>query len=692
MIRFDFGTTRNKKSRYLLTPDADGWIADKLERTMRIDELIACAPNPMPGSTRNGTRYQNQYAVGLPTWNWPAAPAAEINTVYWPVTGATRWAFGVFLVRGSDVVTPDKPPPGPKPDPAFGLTTGLLVLDSGHGDEIKLPMTALPAHFISANVALQPFVCARYFWQFQHPMTYPLPSDGSKDWGGLLDALEARLGAVTLTRSDIDAKYLVPDWNEFGRTADNPAVLLDAVAASLQMRLTCYPRRTANTIPTSPAIECKLESATDARATLDAFAKSPDRNKLVKLHGGLATAEHVPAECQVYFHRFRDCHPVYNAAAVQLVKTATPAAAAGGVTSQTNVRRIVSSCFADYSDQSSGVAGTARNDAELEQLANRITTDIGLWLDPKYAPFDFTYAGLAAKWPVTGFDDAIVYRLGQDDPANNYPSSTRIQSLPSNVLPETQLSQDPSLTILDVTFLLGQAAEDFDNDAVDAGDEPHLVGLYLEGSGAAYLPQIYAKRQQHGTNYQKLPIYSGQRVRLDWDIDHWIAASDCRGFRSGKIGSISIGGTDTDLQPACTVDSNSTLPISASGYTLVINNDGYYAIFLDFDFDGENDTRTHADTGDGGVNTVLDTLVGYFPVPVVVQGIIYLNGAQLDARQQTAWFIPSDGSYSASLALHWFGKLQAGDVLGAYAKLFQGTSASSLTGRFSALYLGPDAP
>src|SRR5574343_1055710 len=104
MIRFEWGPTRQKKTRYLVTPDVDGDLRDRINRFTPEQRLALFGRNQWVASERNGSRYDNRQAVGLPIVNWPERPPIELNTVYWPVTGATRWAHALVLVRGSDVL------------------------------------------------------------------------------------------------------------------------------------------------------------------------------------------------------------------------------------------------------------------------------------------------------------------------------------------------------------------------------------------------------------------------------------------------------------------------------------------------------------------------------------------------------------------------------------------------------------
>src|SRR5437660_1197568 len=50
--------------------------------------------------TGQHARNRDPARVPMPAFNWPASPRPQINTLYYPAIGATRWSVGLFLIDG----------------------------------------------------------------------------------------------------------------------------------------------------------------------------------------------------------------------------------------------------------------------------------------------------------------------------------------------------------------------------------------------------------------------------------------------------------------------------------------------------------------------------------------------------------------------------------------------------------------
>src|SRR4030065_1747242 len=69
---------------------------DFLDRYQRIEDLVSIPEETSRNSWQTNPVGERQ-RVGLPRYNWPEPPPLRLNQIYWP-TGATRWAYGIFLI------------------------------------------------------------------------------------------------------------------------------------------------------------------------------------------------------------------------------------------------------------------------------------------------------------------------------------------------------------------------------------------------------------------------------------------------------------------------------------------------------------------------------------------------------------------------------------------------------------------
>ena len=75
--------------------EADGF----LEKFQRLDDAVLNGEFN-PARTWQGNP-MDETNVGLPLVNWPKGPPLRLNSLYYPVTGASRWAEGLFLCTGA---------------------------------------------------------------------------------------------------------------------------------------------------------------------------------------------------------------------------------------------------------------------------------------------------------------------------------------------------------------------------------------------------------------------------------------------------------------------------------------------------------------------------------------------------------------------------------------------------------------
>lgn len=81
----------------LLLPDQNGQLAKWLDLYLSVNDSNLWPLSLARDSTRNESQGRHATLVGIPRVNWPDPPAPRINVLYWPITGADRWARGIFL-------------------------------------------------------------------------------------------------------------------------------------------------------------------------------------------------------------------------------------------------------------------------------------------------------------------------------------------------------------------------------------------------------------------------------------------------------------------------------------------------------------------------------------------------------------------------------------------------------------------
>lgn len=228
--------------------DDEGQFARWLEENLSIQDLRAFSWLPVS----QVHQFTSKDYGGIPVMNWAHGPTRpKLNTLYWP-TGASRWACGLFLAN-----TTEKN----KMLAAVGTTNERKTLYIGDdfdqnsstaGAGIAVQMHMLPPRPIvhralversadstspvesgAEGLWLIPLVDGRYYWQWKD--TGDLDAEGDT-WTELFDKLETALG-ITLTTDTIASTYLCPNIYSLRRKYDNAALLLDALAHSVGMRL-----------------------------------------------------------------------------------------------------------------------------------------------------------------------------------------------------------------------------------------------------------------------------------------------------------------------------------------------------------------------------------------------------------------------------------------------------------------------
>ena len=430
--------------------------------------------------------------IGLPLVNWPMPPPLSVGALYWPCTGATRWAEGLFLCNGQaknaiDSCTlaasgaklrwdtdynPQENELLGKPYRNSEWTMYPLafrrVSGCREGETYDPDKLLVAADADDYDLYLLHLVDQRYWWQF---VDAPDICEHLTSWLDLINYLTGELGVGNLPwalpDTGVHANYGTgPHQGEWMRASYNAAQLLDAALASIGCRLIagldygfeisshlgaeqCFLDNLGNLAHEQLAgTEC-TEAWTHAMPTYVnvAFPKS----RFGMLCGQCNKGDDLTEE---------DCHESYHVidhAITEYLDTTVNCPVAA--TSKTiHIRG-----WADM-----GVCGDSypMNNAELIILANQIASD---WFGYHKRQYDFTTVGPTA-WDPCGYDDCIIHKFGieQEDgqtgvataPSGNSTTSevifrqnyrrditSRIQSLPLNVGVDCQLHNTNALEL-----------------------------------------------------------------------------------------------------------------------------------------------------------------------------------------------------------------------------------------------------
>lgn len=415
-----------------------------LDRYLRMEDLVV-----PPDNTARHDWHCNTYGdthAGLPRPNYPAAPRARINTLYWP-TGAARWAQGWFLANGATV---DKLIDRGNPEAPWyngeSVSCDLKIASPAVGDEspyeLVVPLYLLRPLQVTATLDqdyqdlwILPLVDQRYWWQFRNAGDL---EDQLESWASLFYALNTALG-ITLVYTTVDSAYLTPDPIELYRSHDNAAVLLDAAAHSIGRRVVCdYDGtvRLADYTTEATALETNYD---ELKSNLGLIAGRPDEWK--PPHNAP-----LPFQVTVAFPKSTGtrCAETHHTEDITLTSLQSTLQYEDPVT-VASVRKTVH-CTNTAQMPSSGSVPT--NYAELLALAIQYATDYYGWLLYCY---DHCWAGLQ-RWIPTGYDDHVLFEIGVEYPEEiqafaqtneQFPDvwiherlarryQTRVQSMPAN--------------------------------------------------------------------------------------------------------------------------------------------------------------------------------------------------------------------------------------------------------------------
>lgn len=413
--------------------DPDGryqqWLDDY--QSLRDRRLFAGAPVAYTegrlrprGAFLGQTNSSSTINVGLPQFNWTDPPRLKLNTLWWPATGACRWAFALLLMHDTDLKNVIN-------NISFDdVTHALLIKDGKNTLDLRFFMLE---PFRANNVGdddgwLVPIVDQRYFWQFKD--VGDLAPTSSTSWATLFSSIATAMN-VGITVDSVPAGYGNPDPIEFTRRYENAAAVLDAAAASVGMRV-CYTldhevlvRKPSNWLADlnanfggagKPEEGFTLLAGGQSSEQLNPFGAGADVPLTRSSWGGGM----VPATCRVVFQKYEDDGPLGGGAVHKVDEAASGHTTLPSVVD--TVKTFYTTAHADFT------GGSIQNGTEVNNLADQIASDYYAGLGYLY---DVTFQGLK-KWTCSGFDDWLWFHFGSQNERGKHEAFTRIASQPQN--------------------------------------------------------------------------------------------------------------------------------------------------------------------------------------------------------------------------------------------------------------------
>jgi hypothetical protein len=314
----DFAITVNDEP--LLLEDIDGDVMEWVNRWIPLAYAnMFTVPNSSVSPRHEFNPIGGPVHIGLTLPNWGPLPPPQLNTLIWP-TGASRWAYGVFLIEGERLkkIIDDG-------DTATGVrfrieSQGELVIDA--------KMWMLPAQPLSnaagqpekavtkgkdqrpknpGNIYLLPLVDVRYWWQFCGSHDYDANINSS--WTDLSTAVCSRLHGADRSFTVDDEKYFYPDPEQAMLVRNtNAALHLDAIAASVGGQIVIFPEHRNQNTTFATVRLARWEDYPrpnpddkEVSTALDPFETSP-------LIAGLHHTDELPASGMAYPETFRVVH------------------------------------------------------------------------------------------------------------------------------------------------------------------------------------------------------------------------------------------------------------------------------------------------------------------------------------------------------------------------------------------------
>jgi hypothetical protein len=458
-VRLTFGSAN------LLLEDPDGRAARFLESYLPVQQLVTRLTPTWRTDRRDLPHCTGRGFVGLPTPNWPAPPTPRLNTLYWP-TGATRWAFGLFLIDGkqwdalrTDIVGEE----------GTLNSSQTLSIREQDGEVIEGPMYALPPWQVGPTVMrsaaddgqddrlfILPLVDQRYWWQF-----VAVPEFEPSDWDAAFDQLGSALEIDNFAWEAVEEAYGRPALRELHRPWENAAMLLDAVAATVGQRI--VRQVNGDTYAENPTV-----AAEELHPQLDSLTKrlglwTAGGRRWQDLLSG-----HLPQSVRVVFPSGSGFESI-SVTALSL---------------EEEIREVLGDDFVDEEGEPLPIGFTSPYRKVFRTLAEWVEPDP----DPENPGFCQDLADIVAKhfmqwaalgyhfafgginqWTLTGFDDSVIWSLGERV-GDRWSALTTVRSLAVHLGTDELPLEETAETLSDpdcgcgggeqtVTRVLGQITE-----------------------------------------------------------------------------------------------------------------------------------------------------------------------------------------------------------------------------------------
>lgn len=410
----------------LLFDNPSGELSRWLDRYLSLEDLRLWGVEPL-------SRFNANLAIPYPNFSNP--PPLRFNQLYWP-TGASRWAFGLFIVDQGRLTTILNRIGGTNVRALRNNPKQLVIADSNYSGNkpsdqfardisgnirLSTEMFALPPRKIAPNSVVDgnlipgpwilPLVDVRYYWQWRHTADFDLTDTG--DWTDVFSRIESALGLDTgdLVVDGIHADYARPDseWMHRELSYQNAAVILDAVAASVGKRFVRWVNKTPYVMGPTISIDTFEGNV--------GFGNTP-LTDWEPLCGGEFTDTHeaavIPEFVTIVFDDPCDgSWQVFEEAATDH----------GYNNFTAGVKHLI-----HLAGRDPFVGTSTTRSSEKSSLAFRIAEDFFGWSQRLY---DFSFISVKG-WRHSGFDDYVIWDFASQDKHGHYRAQTRAASMPYN--------------------------------------------------------------------------------------------------------------------------------------------------------------------------------------------------------------------------------------------------------------------
>lgn len=481
-----------------------------LDKFSRLEDLLKF-PEVASKHTWQTNPVGDKTRVGEPILNFPDPPPLRLNRLYFPCTGATRWAYGIFLctteqknaIEAQDCTVPhdlvsttstNPPEPGTNgsDDPECELRVSLYALQFRRFSGVKNEPCEKTDDVVTGNdLYLLILVDSRWFLQFVsmeniksilYTQDESCVTSCSATWNDIFQWLGTVTNSVfSYYTQAVAYEYFGVNCEQLNRNYENAAMFLDAVCASVGARYVKFLNGNG-----------QVQHPSEARAVL--------QNNLQTVKQQIAgydcldiTTKVRPKFVKTAFPKLINNHPVCDND-YYAISVPTPSAGEGCGPNDFGFV-FHDTTYADYGGLCD-TTGTPGNESDLTELATQIESDYYDWTEFTY---DFTFNAPRVGWIPCGFDDHILYSFGIEEDSHLFATTsieqgqaelnaftvldqqyrrehqTRVQSLPINVKPDSLWHGTDALVLPD--DVLVQINSCWDIDTCCTGDNclPHAA-------------------------------------------------------------------------------------------------------------------------------------------------------------------------------------------------------------------------